>query len=1020
MGVFAETTNAGGTSFGNKAFMRLYGLKIYEDGKLVHAFVPAKSGAIGLYDEIDGNFIAAPISGFTSGGDLKDLGGEPATDAYIESDGSQFMNTGYYPNGKTRIELDYSIPTFEDTTSYVQMRLLDNNPTAQGVNTIAAAVYVAGTAQEGNYSLAMAICNRASGAALSGTWTESDPGGVGVKAKYCDSTRRTLVLDEYGKTMSVQEAGETKWYRTVSTANSNTSAWPLGLFGRTKDDKYGNSCDYPGRIRVYGLKIFEANVLVHDYRPVKQAGVVGLKDAVTGRFLSDSRKSPGAFTASADVPEIPDDPYIESDGTSAISTGVIPKPGLKVEIDYAFTDIEKPAGTSDYQQRLFGVDTTDGDIPRVCLYINASQNVSLAYGNGWIAESTGIKADFLRHTVSLGEGTDGWLYQRGPTVWAHWTKAAITNTMPAATRPMALFGNANDDAGTKFARLSKAKVYRARFWIGDTLVRDFQPRVQDGVAGFEDLAQGGFYTCAGLTASANVPAIRGETDAYVESDGTATSSVNTYYYANPKTKVEVDYQLKGYQSGVVVMGAYNCGFSCLLYCDSTSASSGGGIFQPSASDDGYNAVGLTPTLRTDCLRHTAVVDVPARSVRITAPDGTVQSAGTISKGCTKTATCPLTLFGSATDVYGAVKQPANVRVFGMKIWEKEGDVYVLKRDLKPQVKGGVVGFKDVVTGAFLTNERKTAAQALKCGGAISVVEDDPYILANGTDNQILDTGYKTKGSTRIEADFAFMSTGNYSGHQQILFGNAADKVNFNGYINGGDNFAYSCNADDVAPNKYTSLDVPSSLARKTMIIDPTAGYTYLVTQGFTNKTSAITAAVSGRTNAYTMPIFTRRNTASLGSNYPYAKLYGFRIYEDGVLQRDYVPYKGTDGVGLRDAKTGDKIFNSTAATKPLTYGGKPAVRTEFDSVPQDAKVFAGETATLTASAADAFAYQWFLDGVAIAGATGASCTAVWQKKPHQTAVYTVRAFFDVEGETVVREASATVTSMPRGAMIIIR
>ena len=30
-----------------------------------------------------------------------------ADDAYIESDGTQFMNTGYYPNGKTKIEVDF-------------------------------------------------------------------------------------------------------------------------------------------------------------------------------------------------------------------------------------------------------------------------------------------------------------------------------------------------------------------------------------------------------------------------------------------------------------------------------------------------------------------------------------------------------------------------------------------------------------------------------------------------------------------------------------------------------------------------------------------------------------------------------------------------------------------------------------------------------------------------------------------------------------------------------------------------
>jgi hypothetical protein len=32
-----------------------------------------------------------------------------ADDAYIESNGSQFINTGYYPSGKTKIEVDFQL-----------------------------------------------------------------------------------------------------------------------------------------------------------------------------------------------------------------------------------------------------------------------------------------------------------------------------------------------------------------------------------------------------------------------------------------------------------------------------------------------------------------------------------------------------------------------------------------------------------------------------------------------------------------------------------------------------------------------------------------------------------------------------------------------------------------------------------------------------------------------------------------------------------------------------------------------
>lgn len=89
-------------------YVRIYSCKIWEAGELVRDFVPAMhkiSGEIGMYDKVTrslfknagtGTFIAGPsLYSYTQ---LE----------YIESTGTQYFKTGYYPHGQSGYELQYS------------------------------------------------------------------------------------------------------------------------------------------------------------------------------------------------------------------------------------------------------------------------------------------------------------------------------------------------------------------------------------------------------------------------------------------------------------------------------------------------------------------------------------------------------------------------------------------------------------------------------------------------------------------------------------------------------------------------------------------------------------------------------------------------------------------------------------------------------------------------------------------------------------------------------------------------
>ena len=67
----------------------------------------------------------------------------------------------------------------------------------------------------------------------------------------------------------------------------------------------------------------------------------------------------------------------------------------------------------------------------------------------------------------------------------------------------------------------------------------------------------------------------------------------------------------------------------------------------------------------------------------------------------------------------------------------------------------------------------------------------------------------------------------------------------------------------------------------------------------------------------------------------------------------------------------------------------------------------------------AVAYQWYCDGEPIDGATGQTLDVSWSKSK-EPAVYTARATFSRFGVPFTRDASATVTSLPRGLILSLR
>lgn len=89
-----------------------YGYEIYFAGKLQRLLIPAKnaSGTIGMYDAITGTFYANVGSGsYTAGPEIADTDVTFKQVEYIQSSGTQYVDTGVVPNQDTRIICDFQL-----------------------------------------------------------------------------------------------------------------------------------------------------------------------------------------------------------------------------------------------------------------------------------------------------------------------------------------------------------------------------------------------------------------------------------------------------------------------------------------------------------------------------------------------------------------------------------------------------------------------------------------------------------------------------------------------------------------------------------------------------------------------------------------------------------------------------------------------------------------------------------------------------------------------------------------------
>ena len=924
-----------------------------------------------------------------------------AEDAYVASTGAQAINTGYRVNSKTKIEIDFKLDALNKATE------------------------VFGASGSAGTTCCLWINNNGNLEPNFGGWC----GGIEGPAK---AERRTVVFDLPGKTVKIYAHGGTTPLNTKGSDkvhDKGAADRPLALFANCTDAN-GSAVENFGTCRIYSFKVWEGTDLVHNWQPAMKGGEVGFVDKVDNSFIREHRLGATPLTIGGDYETLEDDPYIESDGTTVVNTGVFPDTDLRMELDYALTTTEEK------DVRVSGNNATG--VQTIELYVsNDGTKMNFCIGKGWPGGTSMGDLDTRRHTfvADIPKGKAHMI--SGITTVGSWDLKTDSPIDAKGTVPIALFGRidkangASDWAGGR----AKARIYGVKFYKGTTLVRNLVPCVKGDAAGFRDTVDGSFHTgefnVSGLSAGGNVERI--PDDGYIELAGNDQTKADalkgghyfdTGYKPGPDTRLEFDYAFSanrepGASGDWYPIVANTSGNGSMFALYETASTFGVGLGTKEAGGL-WKDTGLPAQTNACLVRRTIILDSPNKAVTLlTAGFANYANTNDIFKVADNMGS---TLKLGSTAGAGGGFTP--LRVYGLKIYEA-GE---LKYDYKPEVRNGA---PVLVSGSSVLKVTWNAALGRagmpKAGGNVTVSSDrdkDAYVLFSGS--QSLDTGYKANGKSKFVFDFSFANgynrnAANTAGEQQFVLetgGGLCGRIYTNGDKGTGSNYAWSYSKN----GNWTSTGVTVDHQRRLFTIDA-ANNQVRMTPNASNGTYNGDTTMAGCDKNYTCTKTTKigSNVAGTG-NFAKIRLYRLTIYDDGKKVREYVPAV-VDGVaGLYDLEHNDA---ATLTATGLTVSGRGHDGAEeWIVAPQDTKLTKdGGSTTLKALAIGAQSYKWTKNGEAIEGGANGELTVSWEKRSAGNTVdtYTVTPVYNVFGTEVDGEPKTIeVTNAPLGMMVILR
>lgn len=251
---------------------KLYSCQIYDNGTLVRDYVPCRSpdGEVGLYDLVNDAFYGNAGTGdFIAGPEPVALPDGYTQVEYIQSSGTQYIDTDFKPDQDTKIIVDAEI-----TSEVLYGSIFGSR----------------NSSSSGQFNLWPASSQQ---------W-RYDYGTSAYLMVSASSTGRHIFTAD-GPDVSIDDQSQAYGQQTFQT-NNNLYLLTINLGSST-----GEKC----RGKLYSCQIYDNGALIRDFVPCKNpSGAAGLYDRIGNQFYGNAGS--GSFTAGPEV-EAPDGPGEELD-----------------------------------------------------------------------------------------------------------------------------------------------------------------------------------------------------------------------------------------------------------------------------------------------------------------------------------------------------------------------------------------------------------------------------------------------------------------------------------------------------------------------------------------------------------------------------------------------------------------------------------------------------------------------------------------------------------------------------------
>lgn len=427
---------------------------------------------------------------------------------YIQSSGTQYINTEFIPSQDTKIVAD--IQMIQTTYSDGWQPLFGSRMSSSATDRFV--VWRAGddnnlASMYGSYPTTL------EGIPISGTLLDRNVITLDKNNLYYND-----VLLDTGD-LSVFRGACSIYLFSINTGGTADSRKPI--------------------MRVFSFKIYDNGVLVKDFKPCQDGeGTYCLYDTVRKKYHYN--QGTGTFVGGKLLePEQLD--YIQVTGTQYINTGVIPTANTTYEIS---VDIDTPTTQTD--TCLFGSRPTGGS-DQFILW-DGHNNTSVTRKSIFVAGTLGEGV-----TVQPNVTQTVFKYDNGNTYVNGELTGALSNKVTSANNyPLYLF--ALNQANTADSRMYKGKFYYFKIFENGVLIRNFIPYKDEfGTNCVKDLVENKYYYNKGkgnflAPIPENLTVVN-----YIQSSG--TQYIDTGFYHNQNTRIVMDYDLLEYRDWASLVGS---------------------------------------------------------------------------------------------------------------------------------------------------------------------------------------------------------------------------------------------------------------------------------------------------------------------------------------------------------------------------------------------------------------------------------------------------------------------------------